>query len=504
MQTKASLADMLLSMAASRPDHPAIVTKDGQMTFRQAADVCVQTAHELIAEGVAPGDHVGIALRDNAEHLVTTFGIWMADAVAVPIDFRSTREERKRVAESFHLFAIVEDRPMRHDGYRSIRADRAFRERRARRSIAPPEMTGPAAPAFISLTSGTTGTPLGFVISHATMLTKTEADPFRYLQGAGGSRKPDLVSLNTLPLSFGAARNHTLLRLLNGGTVVLMPMVHTVSDIADTLHRHKVEFMFNVPTTIRGLLALAPETTRPFFPDQKLLYVGAANLTADEKVAAQDRLTPHTMTNYAATASGTIASLYGADLRARPETEGRLLTSSRVEVVDEHDHALPLGSKGILRVRAPGMATEIFGGEQRPSGDKIRDGWVYPGDIVSVGEDGFLTFHGRQSDMIVRGGVNVYPAEVENAIAPLPGVNEVAVVGVRSAREGEEIAAFVSAERHVGVAQIEAHCRKALTSDKRPRRIVLVDEFPRNANGKVVKRDLAKSLSSEPDTIPPA
>jgi len=492
--TKISLANTLLSMAAIRGDAPAVVGNDIELTFRQLAERCAQTGHELIAAGIQPGQHVGIAVRDSVEYLISIFGIWMADAVAVPIDFRSSIEERQRIASAFDLAAILQDRPATYEGCEAMLIDAAYKDRRATRPVLPPPMTGPDAPAYISLTSGTTGTPLGFVISHGAMLAKTEWDPYRYLPGCGGPRELDLVTLNALPLSFSAARTHVFARLLSGGKTIFFPMMHTLPELAEAMQRHRVEFSFTVPTVVRGLMDLAPDNGQPFFPDLKLFYIGGANLNRDEKLAAQKILTPHAMTNYASTASGTLASLYGDDMRARPDTEGRVLSSSRIEIVDGQDTVLRHGEQGILRVRAPGMATHIYGGQGREDGDKIRAGWIYPGDIASIDTEGFLSIHGRQSDLIIRGGANVYPSEVEAAIAALPGVREVAVIGFETAREGEEIAAFVVVKDGITQADIDAHCRRALTSDKRPREIVILDALPRNTNGKVLKRDLSEMV----------
>lgn len=129
-------------------------------------------------------------------------------------------------------------------------------------------------------------------------------------------------------------------------------------------------------------------------------------------------------------------------------------------------------------------------------GDRIKGGWVYPGDFGAVDEAGFLCVIGRTSDVIIRGGTNVHPSEVEVVLAEHEGVKDVAVVGFAAPREGEEIAAFVVASGNLTEAALIAHCRARLSPDKRPRRFVLMTELPRNANGKIVRAQLRQHLEN--------
>jgi len=494
-KTKITLADNFIALANTMGDETAIVSGDLILTFGQLAERCAQTARQLTECGVRPGDNVGITMRDNAEFLVTIIATWMADAVAVPLDFRTRGPEREKIFAEFDLATIVEDRPIANASYPSIRADHEFHAKRANQSGAPLPTTGPDVPAYISLTSGTTGTPIGFVTTHAGLLGKTERQPLSNLAGTNGANLGQLTALSVLPMSFSAVRNHNVARLLHGGTVVFFPPMHSPQELLEGLLRYRAGFCFMVPTMVRGLLELARKTdSQPLLPDMKLLYIGGSNLQAEEKLEVQRKITPNMMTCYASTASGTVAILHGEDVRIRPETEGRILKNCRVEIVDENDEPVPAGEKGIIRTRSAGMASHIYANRQRAIGDKIRGGWAYPGDLGSIDGDGFLSILGRQADLIVRGGVNIYPAEVEAAIQELDGVREVAVIGYATEREGDEIAAFVTCDSTIGVAEIEAHCRRVLTSDKRPRTIRILDRMPLNTNGKILKQELLAAL----------
>jgi acyl-CoA synthetase (AMP-forming)/AMP-acid ligase II len=185
--------------------------------------------------------------------------------------------------------------------------------------------------------------------------------------------------------------------------------------------------------------------------------------------------------------------LYGADIDARPETVGRVLPHVTLEIVGEDDRPLPAGEVGAIRVRSPAVGRAIYG-TARDAGDQIKNGWAYPGDTGAVDGDGFLQLMGRSSDMIIRGGVNVHPSEVEAVLAELEGVKDVAVVGFAKSREGEEIAAFVVSSPELTEAALNAHCRGRLVSHKRPRKFVFVSDLPRNANGKILRTELRKRL----------
>jgi acyl-CoA synthetase (AMP-forming)/AMP-acid ligase II len=163
-------------------------------------------------------------------------------------------------------------------------------------------------------------------------------------------------------------------------------------------------------------------------------------------------------------------------------------------MVDEDDKVLPPGEAGVIRLRSPGMARSIYGGVTSGSGDSFKGGWAYPGDIGAFDDDGFLHLLGRTSDLIIRGGANVHPSEVELVIGEHEEVQDVAVVGFTKLPEGEEIAAFVVSSSNLSEAALDAHCRARLAPDKRPRRFVFVSDLPRNANGKILRTELRKRL----------
>jgi long-chain acyl-CoA synthetase len=472
-------------MARRWPDRKAVISPHLNLSYADLVARAVRSARELRSRGVVADTNIGICLRDNAETLVLMIAVWMLGATAVPMDFRTNAAERSLLAKEFDLAAIVEDRQVAAAGYVPIFVDPSWAETIAKHDGSPiwPSRERPAAPAFISLTSGTTGRPKGIVIDHERMLLRSTFDAER-LEGP---------LLNPLPLSFSASRTHVFSALLQGSGVYLFPLLFSAQQLADAILAGEASSLCCVPTIVRNLFEIFGDRSTPIFAKLEALYCFGAPMTAAEKVRAKTSLSANFVQVYGASICGRISALSGFDLDAKPDSLGRVLPHVLLQTVDDDDKVLPPGEAGAVRVRSPGMASGIYGESAAGSGDSFKRGWAYPGDIGAFDEDGFLHLLGRSSDLIIRAGANVHPAEVELVIAECDGVEDVAVVGFPKLPEGEEIAAFVVAS-NLTEAALDAHCRTRLAPDKRPRKFVFVADLPRNANGKILRVELRKQL----------
>jgi long-chain acyl-CoA synthetase len=472
-------------MARRWPDRKAVISPHLNLSYADLVARAVRSARELRSRGVVADTNIGICLRDNAETLVLMIAVWMLGATAVPMDFRTNAAERSLLAKEFDLAAIVEDRQVAAAGYVPIFVDPSWAETIAKHDGSPiwPSSERPAAPAFISLTSGTTGRPKGIVIDHERMLLRSTFDAER-LEGP---------LLNPLPLSFSASRTHVFSALLQGSGVYLFPLLFSAQQLADAILAGEASSLCCVPTIVRNLFEIFGDRSTPIFAKLEALYCFGAPMTAAEKVRAKTSLSANFVQVYGASICGRISALSGFDLDAKPDSLGRVLPHVLLQTVDDDDKVLPPGEAGAVRVRSPGMASGIYGESAAGSGDSFKRGWAYPGDIGAFDEDGFLHLLGRSSDLIIRAGANVHPAEVELVIAECDGVEDVAVVGFPKLPEGEEIAAFVVAS-NLTEAALDAHCRTRLAPDKRPRKFVFVADLPRNANGKILRVELRKQL----------
>ena len=481
-----NLADAFVGMASRWPDRRAIISLHLNLSYAELVARAAQSARELPSRGIVAGAKVGICLRDNAETLVMMVALWMLGATAVPMDFRANAAERSLLAKEFDLVAIIEDRQVSAASYAAILVDPSWAEIIAKHDCSPHWTSDerPAAAAFISLTSGTTGRPKGIVIDHERMLLRCTFDAERL----------DGPLLNPLPLSFSASRTHVFSALLQGSGVYFYPMLFSARQLADTLLAGEATSLCAVPTIIRNLFELFGENSTPAFSKLEALYCFGAPMAPAEKIRAKKSLCANFVQVYGATICGRISALSGPDLDARPDTLGRVLPHVVMQMVNDDDEVLPPGEAGAIRLRSPGMARSVYGASTAGSGDTFKGGWAYPGDIGAFDADGFLHLLGRTSDLIIRGGANVHPSEVELAISDCAGVQEVAVVGFTKLPEGEEIAAFVVSSSNVTEATLDAHCRTRLAPDKRPRKFVFVSDLPRNANGKVLRAELRKQL----------
>jgi long-chain acyl-CoA synthetase len=482
-----NLGDVFVRLASRWPDRRAIISPNLTLSFGQLAARAAQSAQELRSRGIGAGANVGIGVRNNAETLVLMIAIWMLRATAVPIDFRT--KGRSLLAKQFDLIAILEDRQSGVGGYNSILVDASWSDIIAGHDPTPFWMNEEraAGAALIALTSGTTGQPLGVVVDHERAL-------FRYIFDL--SQRFGATLLNPLSLSFSASRNHTFGALLQGSAVCFHPVLFSPRELADAIVATEATSVCTVPTIISKWLEVFGERSAPLFSNLEALYCFGAPMSSKEKLQAKVSLCKNLIQEYGSTITGRISALSGSDLDTHPDTVGRVLPFVALEIVDADDRVLRSGEVGIIRVRSPAVATATHSESMRGSADKLKGGWAYPGDLGSIDDDGFLHLFGRNSDLIIRGGVNIHPSEVEGVIADHEGVQDVAVVGFTKQPEGEEIVAFVVPSTDLTESALIAHCRAHLAADKRPRKFVFVSSLPRNANGKIIRAELRKQLES--------
>jgi acyl-CoA synthetase (AMP-forming)/AMP-acid ligase II len=250
-----------------------------------------------------------------------------------------------------------------------------------------------------------------------------------------------------------------------------------------------------VPTIIRGMFDLAVEQSTPILATLEALFCFGAPLFPEEKLKAKKLLCANFRDQYGSGICGRISAIWGSDLEQRPDSVGRPLPLVLLQIVDDNDEVLPVGEPGVIRLRSPGVSSIVYGENSRASGDSFRNGWAYPGDVGALDAEGFLRLLGRTSDRIIRGGINIQPAEVQAAIAKCPGVEDVFVMGSAQGREDEEVVAFIVSDG-VKEEDLVAHCRVWLSPDKRPRRFVFVSELPRTAKGEVSRAKLSQHLST--------
>ncbi len=475
-----NLADMISHQARRRPGHPAIVTGEDVISHGELDSLVRGAAAWLMDRGARAGDVVGLALADTADHLILHYAVARMGGIILPIDWRWTTGEKQRIAEFFGAALVLAQSA---EGVANeVVIDGSWREQVGDADADRDFPADADAPVVLSLSSGTTGRPKGPALSHGQFLarwitqfvTLTFSEHDRYL--------------NAIPLYFGGGRSFSMSALYAGATVILYPPPYEPGALIEAAARHGATTTLLVPTLLRRLLAVA-EPGALAFPSLRLLLSTGAVLHPDERAEVMSRLCTGFINYYGSTEGGGVSVLMPHHPADRASSVGATVFGVDLEIVDQ-DHAPVTASEiGRIRYRGPGIPEGFFR-DAEASKASFHDGWFYPGDLGRLDADGFLHLAGRADDVIIRGGVNVYPAEIEETLLAHPMVRDVAVVGVPSAELGADIAAFVVTTADADRESLSAHCRASLAPYKVPTNIEIIDELPKTALGKVIKADL--------------
>jgi len=476
-----NIASLVSVHARKTPSKAAIEAGTDVITYEHFDRRIRQLASRLRTAGVEAGDVVAVWMRDTPMHIAAIFAAARVGAVLLPLDARWTLPEIARNTDRFKPKAILTDNERRIAAITNV-VGTGDLDSTAPDSHPPVELADQ--PMVYALTSGTTGEPKAMILTHEDMHGRFVT---------GWTEYPLLESdrfLNALPLAYGAARVHVLGLLCLGATVVMIPTISEPIEVVHVVNERRVSALMLPPNVTRALLAMVKD--RPvdrLFPNLRLYLSATASIRPDERAAVSGLVCPNLIDIYASTGGGPAVLLTPEITATAPDSAGRPVKGIEVEVVDEHGQARPAGEIGWVRLRGRGV-TRQFASADATGDEGLRDGWYYPGDLGSFDARGLLYLHGRTADLIKRGGLMVYSQEVERVLASHPACQEAAVAGIPSPTLGEEVAAFVITSAPVTPAELLVHCRRHLASHKIPKHITILDTFPRNANGKVVKSQL--------------
>lgn len=485
-----SFARQLFEAMNTYGERPALIAGREELRYADVTAQATCLASNLAALGVGAGDRIGIAIKEPLDALLASFACWRLSATPAMIDFRAPRVDRQRLARDFGLSAVLESRsPPGQGDYPAATFDPRWRFASAPANDAP-ETVDCSNPAFLLFSSGTTGTPKAYVQTHETLSGRItgrvhgprDGAPPRYLTG--------------MTLTYSATRHHLLGHLFAGGVAKLLPPLFTPSEMIEALLAFKATGTGQPPPIIARMVGEAGERSQPLFPHLNSLDSIGGPARPEDKVAAWHNLSHGYRISYASTLTGAVSCLAGPDVPERAETAGRLNKGVRVDILDGDGNVLPPGESGLIKAWTPTVASAVL----LPGGGSFIDprvmgpGWGIPGDIGYLDADGFLTIVDRSEDMIVRGGVNIAPQELEKLIRLHPQVLDVAVAGFSDPVMGQEIAAFVVGRSEITVGDLRAFLAANVSPEKRPREIRLVRSLPYSDNGKLLRRVLVDEL----------
>ncbi|WP_212523896.1 AMP-binding protein [Actibacterium sp. MT2.3-13A] len=499
-----NLALWLQRVAGARGDRPALML--GERVVADYAGFAARAAAlgaALAGRGVAPGDRVALFMKNCPEYLVALYGIWFAGAAAVPVNAKlHAREAAWIIAASGAKLGFVTPDP---GAALSAETDvplvdvtgAAFAGMTAGVGMAP----APRAPgdlAWLFYTSGTTGRPKGVQITHG-MLAATSLS---YPIDVDEVRAED-AACYAAPMSHGAGLYAPIHVRMGARHLCPASQGFDAGEVLDLAERLGPLSMFMAPTMVRRLTDAARATGKRGAGIKTIVYGGGPMYRADIEEAV-DWFGPRFVQIYGqGECPMAITALSRAEVadRAHPRWRARLASVGRaqsvvdVAVVDGAGAALPPGEVGEIAVRGLPVMPGYW---QAPEATRktLRDGWLMTGDLGTLDAEGYLTLVDRSRDVIISGGSNIYPREVEEVLLSHPSVREAAVVGRPSAEWGEEVVAFLVAAPGAGIdeAALDAHCLAQIARFKRPKAYVMLPELPKNNYGKVLKTELRKML----------
>jgi len=480
----------------SRPDHTAVVFGDEVLTHARLHDRAARLASVLATRGAQPGDRVALLLHNRIEFVEALLACHRLAAVAVPINFRLAPDEIDYILADSGAVAVIADSPVPTAEIRTVLEVGPDYE-----AAVASALPGHRAPelldddvALMCYTSGTTGRPKGALLSHRNLVASTLS--WIHEMRAG----PDDVWLSGQPLFHIGGINGLLPFLVLGATVIITPSTTFDPEaMLGLIEAHSVTMCIFVPTQWSAICASAAVTRVD--PEQLRVAMWGASSAPRQTLQAMGHAFPRAaiVSAYGQTEmSGATTLLKGPDSTRKMGSVGKPMLGVELRVVDDGLGDVPAGEVGEVVYRGPNV---MAGYHQRA--DATREAfageWFHSGDMARFDHEGYLWLVDRKKDMIISGGENVYPAEVERVLLDHPAVAEAAVIGVPHPRWVETPVAFVVPRdiAEPGEGELIAHCRQYLAGYKKPSAIVVVHELPRNAAGKVLKRHLRETYSDQ-------
>ncbi len=519
-----NLAMIVEHHARLHPEREAIVCGPARLTYAALDEAACRVAGALRALGVRPGDHVALSCPNTPHFPVAYFGILKAGAAVVPLNVLLKPREiayhlRDADAVAYLCYEGTAELPMARMGYDGFREAAAAADATCTRFVvmaADPSGASPVAGALtldalvrdqpprcettlrapddtavILYTSGTTGQPKGAELTHANMLLNATAAREMALGALGLEAS---TALCVLPLfhSFGQTSVMNA-SLYHGSRVVLVPRFEPAA-VLDLMVRERVNAFAGVPTMYWALLRHAEEqgtATAPIAAHLRMCLSGGAPIPVEILRAFDQRFGVEILEGYGLSETSPVATFNQIGRPRKPGSIGLPIWGCEVRVVDADDRELPPETLGEIVIRGHNVMKGYY---ERPeaTAEAMRGGWFHTGDLARVDAEGYFYIADRVKDMIIRGGLNVYPREVEEVLHAHPAVSSAAVIGVPHAEHGEEVMAYVI--RKPGAALTEAAliawARDEMAAYKYPRVVEFVDALPMTSTGKVLKREL--------------
>ncbi|MEV5516090.1 long-chain fatty acid--CoA ligase [Streptomyces flaveolus] len=490
----ANLAGFLVETAQRQPGRPALRLGEQVITYAELDDRTARAAALLRAGGVRPGDRVALMLPNVPEFVVLYYGILRAGAVVVPMNpLLKTRETEFHLTDSgaarlfeWHQAPGEGAKGAAAAGVRHTAVEpAAFAEALAGHEPLPGVAdAGGEDMAVLLYTSGTTGRPKGAVLTHAGLRHNTEVNSIEVQR-----MTPDDVVVGCLPLFHIFGQICTMSAAVRGGaSLVLIPRFEP-GTVLDAVARERATVFEGVPTMYAALLQHPSEAD---VSTLRMCISGGASLPVEILHGFERRFGCPVLEGFGMSETSPVVTFNHPDRPRKAGSIGTPIRDVEVRLVNDAGQDVAPGEIGELAVRGPNVMKGYW---NRPAETQaaVPDGWLRTGDLARADEDGYLYIVDRKKDLIIRGGYNVYPREIEEVLHEHPAVALAAVVGVPHAELGEEVAAAVvlRAGGQATAEELRAYVKDQVAAYKYPRRVWLVDRLPLGPSGKILKREIA-------------
>jgi long-chain acyl-CoA synthetase len=489
-----NLASILTDAAERESSRTAIKLDDAEVSYAQLDEASARVARLLEDRGVGPGDRVGIMLPNVPYFPICYYGVLRAGGVVVPMNVLLKQREvcfylsdpEAKLLFAWEGFADDAVAGAKDAGAECVIVSVGEFEQELAKHEPKPEVADTADDdtAVILYTSGTTGTPKGAELTHANLIKNCQVARSLFDLSA------DTVVLGALPLfhSFGqtCGLNATVCA---GATLTLIPRFDPEKAL-EIIERDKVTVFEGVPTMYGAILHLED---RERFDTSSLQFCasGGSAMPVELMRGFEDAFGCKVLEGYGLSETSPVASFNHPDRERKPGSIGTPVEGVEMRVLDEDGNEPPQGDVGEIAIRGHNVMKGYWN-RQDATDEVMSDGWFRTGDMATIDEDGYFFIVDRKKDMIIRGGYNVYPREIEEVLYEHPAVREAAVLGVPHDQLGEEVGAAVALkdDADASAEELQEHVKKHVAAYKYPRQIWFVKDLPKGPTGKILKREI--------------
>jgi long-chain acyl-CoA synthetase len=490
-----NLASIVTDSAERHPDRTAVRLGERELTYAELDRESARFAALLSERGMEPGDRVGVMLPNVPEFPIAYYGVLRAGGIVVPMNVLLKRREiafyvgdsGAGILVAWHGFGEEARAAAEEAGAELVAVEpEAFEKDLSGRDMVPGLAdTGDSDTAVILYTSGTTGTPKGAELTHANLNMNRQISAATTTEVGEGD-----VVLGALPLFHSFGQTVSMNASLGKGACLTMLPRFDPADALETMQRDRVTHFQGVPT-MYGALLHHPDREQFDTSCLRSCVSGGAPLPVEVLRGFEEAFGCIVLEGYGLSETSPVACSNHPGMERKPGSIGTPIEGVEMRIVDEDDNPLGPGEVGEIVIRGHNIMKGYW---QRPDAteEAMRGGWFHSGDMARTDEDGYYFIVDRKKDLIIRGGYNVYPREVEEVLYEHPKIREAAVVGLPNDEWGEEVGAAVVPQdgAELDPAEVSDYVKERIAAYKYPRVVWFMDELPKGPTGKILKREI--------------